>query len=139
MLSPTFPCGCPHHPTPKNKQYAQGWSRYAQGTRHMAFNSGLFYVRASERTIDLMKRIAAKLHRRARLGACTAVREAGAGDAGGPRPASRLLAAKTRFRHRRREKAWDQSVWNEYIFFLSHGDYRSPQVGMGGWRGRLLA
>lgn len=68
---------------------SMGWSRYAQGTRHMAFNSGLFYVRASERTIDLMKRIADKLHK---------------------------------------EKAWDQSVWNEFIFFLSHGEYRSPQV-----------
>eukprot|EP00887_Chlorella_sp_A99_P004607 scaffold4.g4607.t1 len=68
---------------------SMGWSRYAQGARHMAFNSGLFYVRASERTIDLMRRIAAKL---------------------------------------RAEKAWDQSVWNEFIFFLSHGDYRSPQV-----------
>lgn len=27
-----------------------------------------------------------------------------------------------------RQKEWDQSVWNEFIFFLSHGDYKSPQV-----------
>jgi hypothetical protein len=27
-----------------------------------------------------------------------------------------------------KEKEWDQSVWNEAIFFLSHGDYKSPQV-----------
>ncbi|KAL4859773.1 Arabinosyltransferase RRA3 [Chlorella vulgaris] len=49
-----------------------GWSRYAQGTRHMAFNSD-------------------KLTK---------------------------------------QKEWDQSVWNEFIFFLSHGDYKSPQVGV---------
>jgi hypothetical protein len=36
----------------------QGWSRYAQGTRHMAFNSGLFYIKANNRTIDLLTRIA---------------------------------------------------------------------------------
>lgn len=36
----------------------QGWSRYAQGTRHMAFNSGLFFVKANDKTIDLMTRIA---------------------------------------------------------------------------------
>ena len=36
----------------------QGWSRYAQGTRHMAFNSGLFYIKANARTIDLLTRIA---------------------------------------------------------------------------------
>lgn len=37
---------------------AQGWSRYAQGVRHMAFNSGLFYIRANPRTVDLLTRIA---------------------------------------------------------------------------------
>lgn len=36
----------------------QGWSRYAQGTRHMAFNSGLFFIKASNKTIDLLTRIA---------------------------------------------------------------------------------
>ncbi|PRW59143.1 Nucleotide-diphospho-sugar transferase family [Chlorella sorokiniana] len=68
---------------------SMGWSRYAQGTRHMAFNSGLFFVKANEKTIDLMTRIADKLSK---------------------------------------QKEWDQSVWNEYIFFLSHGDYKSPQI-----------
>ena len=68
---------------------SMGWSRYAQGTRHMAFNSGLFFIRANERTVDLLTRIADKLSA---------------------------------------QHAWDQSVWNEFIFFLSHGDYRSPQV-----------
>jgi hypothetical protein len=29
-----------------------------------------------------------------------------------------------------KEAEWDQSVWNEFIFFLSHGDYKSPQVGV---------
>lgn len=81
----------PHAPfTPLPLPPPQGWSRYAQGTKHMAFNSGLFYLRSNERTIDLMRRIADKL---------------------------------------RHHKEWDQSVWNEFIFFLSHGDYRSPQVG----------
>jgi hypothetical protein len=66
-----------------------GWSRYAQGTQHMALNSGLFYLRASARTLSLMRRIAARL---------------------------------------RAERAWDQSVYNEEIFFLSHGDYSSHGV-----------
>ncbi|EFN57650.1 hypothetical protein CHLNCDRAFT_9428, partial [Chlorella variabilis] len=66
-----------------------GWSRYAQGTRHMAFNSGLFFIRANDKTIDLLTRIADRLAK---------------------------------------ESDWDQSVWNEFIFFLSHGDYKSPQV-----------
>ena len=32
-----------------------------QGTTHLNLNSGFFYLRANERTIDLMKRIAARL------------------------------------------------------------------------------
>lgn len=68
---------------------SMGWSRYAQGVRHMAFNSGLFYIRANPRTVDLLTRIADKLGK---------------------------------------HKEWDQSVWNEFIFFLSHGNYKSPQV-----------
>ena len=55
----------------------------------MVLNSGLFYLKASDRTISLMQRIAARL---------------------------------------RKENAWDQSVYNEEIFFLSHGDYVSPGV-----------
>jgi hypothetical protein len=38
--------------------HLQGWSRYAQGTRHMAFNSGLFFIRSNNKTIDLLTRIA---------------------------------------------------------------------------------
>ena len=54
-------------------------------------NSGLFYLQANERTVGLMKRIAARLAK---------------------------------------EKAWDQSVFNEEIFFLSHDDYLSPNVSV---------
>lgn len=55
-------------PTSKGEIYGvddetMGWSRYAQGYRHMAMNSGLFYVRSNERTIDLMKRIAASIEK----------------------------------------------------------------------------
>ncbi len=32
-----------------------------QGTTHLNLNSGLFYIQANARTIDLMKRIAARL------------------------------------------------------------------------------
>jgi hypothetical protein len=76
-----------------------GWSRYAQGFRHMAMNSGLFYLQANARTIDLAGRIAARLER---------------------------------------EAGWDQSMYNLELFTLSHGSYRSPQVGpegCGGGRG----
>lgn len=38
-----------------------GWSRYAEGYRHMAMNSGLFYLRAGPRTLDLMRRIARRV------------------------------------------------------------------------------
>ena len=27
-----------------------------------------------------------------------------------------------------KQKYWDQTAWNEEIFFLSHGAYKSPQV-----------
>lgn len=27
-------------------------------------------------------------------------------------------------------KYWDQTAYNEEIFFLSHGNYKSPQVGV---------
>lgn len=49
-----LPSSTPHCPH-------QGWSRYAQGTRHMAFNSGLFFIRANAKTIDLLTRIAGAL------------------------------------------------------------------------------
>jgi hypothetical protein len=44
-----------------------------------------------------------------------------------------------------REKYWDQTAYNEEIFFLSHDEYRSPQVRMrntlpslGKWTAHLL-
>ena len=52
-------------------------------------NSGLFYLKANERTIELMQRL------------------------------------ETCLNH---EKYWDQTAYNEEIFFLSHDDYRSPQL-----------
>ncbi|KAK9824345.1 hypothetical protein WJX72_009577 [[Myrmecia] bisecta] len=70
---------------------SMGWARYAQGTRHLNMNSGLFYVKANARTIELMTRIADRLSK---------------------------------------VKAWDQSVYNEEIFFLSHGAYKSPNVSV---------
>jgi hypothetical protein len=56
---------------------------------HFNMNSGLFYLRATPRTLDLMRRLERRLSR---------------------------------------EKYWDQSAYNEEMFFLSHGDYKSPQV-----------
>mmetsp|Transcript_20288 Transcript_20288/g.61122 ORF Transcript_20288/g.61122 Transcript_20288/m.61122 type:complete len:374 (+) Transcript_20288:581-1702(+) len=70
---------------------SMGWARYAQATRHMNLNSGLFYLRSNDRTIALLDRIAVRLSK---------------------------------------EKAWDQSVWNEEIFFLSHDDYVAPNVSV---------
>jgi hypothetical protein len=60
-----------------------GWARYAQATKHMNLNSGLFYVRANANTLDLMVRLATRLSR---------------------------------------QKYWDQTAFNEEIFFLSHGN-----------------
>ena len=70
---------------------SMGWSRYAQGTQHMALNSGLFYLKANERTIALMQNIYKRL---------------------------------------RKENAWDQSVYNEEIFFLTHGPVKRAQVSV---------
>jgi arabinosyltransferase len=60
-----------------------GWARYAQATKHMNLNSGLFYVRAAANTVALMEKLAERLSR---------------------------------------QKYWDQTAFNEEIFFLSHGD-----------------
>lgn len=92
---------------------SMGWARYAQviplsslftgprelrrvcpnpclqAMKHFNLNSGLFYLRANDRTVDLMHRLETRLAR---------------------------------------EKYWDQTAYNEEIFFLSHGDYKSPQV-----------
>ncbi|XRA96823.1 arabinosyltransferase [Pycnococcus provasolii] len=64
-----------------------GWSRYAQKIGHFVFNSGLFYLRANKRTLDLLQMVEKKL----------AVM-----------------------------KAWDQSVFNEFLFLLPHGDRNGP-------------
>lgn len=66
-----------------------GWARYAQFNKHFALNSGLFYLRANERTLSLMVRLETRLSK---------------------------------------QKYWDQTAYNEEIFFLSHGSYKSPQV-----------
>ena len=63
--------------------------RFAQKEFHFNMNSGLFYLKANERTIELMQRLETRLNR---------------------------------------EKYWDQTAYNEEIFFISHDDYKSPQV-----------
>lgn len=68
---------------------SMGWARYAQTMRIFVMNSGLFYIRPSERTLLLMDRINDRLRRR---------------------------------------KEWDQAVFNEEMFFASHGDFKSPGV-----------
>ncbi|GAX77314.1 hypothetical protein CEUSTIGMA_g4760.t1 [Chlamydomonas eustigma] len=68
---------------------SMGWARYAQYYKHFNLNSGLFYVKANERTLDLMHRLDTRLSQ---------------------------------------QKYWDQTAWNEEIFFLSHGSHKSPQV-----------
>lgn len=60
-----------------------GWARYAQSTKHMNLNSGLFFVSANANTLALMQRLADRLSH---------------------------------------EKYWDQTAFNEEIFFLSHGN-----------------
>lgn len=70
---------------------SMGWSRYAQGHKHMALNSGLFWLKANARTIRLMQRIAKRVNT---------------------------------------ERQWDQSVYNQEIFNLAHGEYTSPQVSV---------
>ena len=68
---------------------SMGWARFAQLYKHFNMNSGLFYVRANERTLDMMSRLEQRLAK---------------------------------------EKFWDQTAYNEAIFFLSHDEYKSPQV-----------
>jgi arabinosyltransferase len=62
---------------------SMGWARYAQFTKHMNLNSGLFYVRANPNTVAFMEKLAQRLST---------------------------------------QKYWDQTAFNEEIFFLSHGD-----------------
>eukprot|EP00882_Tetradesmus_deserticola_P008116 GHRQ01008551.1.p1 GENE.GHRQ01008551.1~~GHRQ01008551.1.p1 ORF type:complete len:388 (+),score=149.73 GHRQ01008551.1:453-1616(+) len=68
---------------------SMGWARFAQKESHFNLNSGLFYVAANPRTVELMQRLEARLSR---------------------------------------EKYWDQTAYNEEVFFLSHDGYRSPGV-----------
>lgn len=63
---------------------SMGWSRYAHTMRIWVFNSGLFYIRPTIPSIELLDRVTAKLAR---------------------------------------EKAWDQAVFNEELFFPSHPGY----------------
>lgn len=64
-------------------------NRFAQKESHFNLNSGLFYVAANLRTIELMERLETRLSR---------------------------------------QKYWDQTAYNEEIFFLSHDNYRNPKV-----------
>eukprot|EP00882_Tetradesmus_deserticola_P003344 GHRQ01003540.1.p1 GENE.GHRQ01003540.1~~GHRQ01003540.1.p1 ORF type:complete len:388 (+),score=151.31 GHRQ01003540.1:322-1485(+) len=68
---------------------SMGWARFAQKESHFNLNSGLFYVAANPRTVELMQRLEMRLSR---------------------------------------EKYWDQTAYNEEVFFLSHDGYRSPGV-----------
>ncbi|GLC38208.1 hypothetical protein PLESTB_001087700 [Pleodorina starrii] len=70
---------------------SMGWGRYAQYYKHFNLNSGLFYIQANNRTLDLLTRLETRLSK---------------------------------------EKYWDQTAYNEEIFFLSHGSYKSPQVSV---------
>lgn len=63
---------------------SMGWSRYAHTMRIWVFNSGLFYIRPTIPSIELLDRVTAKLAK---------------------------------------EKAWDQAVFNEELFFPSHPGY----------------
>jgi hypothetical protein len=66
-----------------------GWSRYAQLHKAFNLNSGFFFVRANDRTVELMRRLEDRLSR---------------------------------------TKYWDQTAYNEELFFLPHGDsFTSPQ------------
>ena len=61
-----------------------GWARYAHTMRIFVFNSGLFYIRPTVPSIELLDRVTARLAR---------------------------------------EKAWDQAVFNEELFYPSHPGY----------------
>ncbi|GFH15326.1 glycosyltransferase, partial [Haematococcus lacustris] len=70
---------------------SMGWARFAQFYKHFNMNSGLFYLRANKRTLELLVRLETRLSK---------------------------------------QKYWDQTAYNEEIFFLSHGSYKSPQVSV---------
>eukprot|EP00798_Chlamydomonas_sp_ICE-L_P019065 gene19065-25669_t len=68
---------------------SMGWAQFAQYYKHFNMNSGLFWLKANTRVLELMTRLDDRLAR---------------------------------------QKYWDQTAYNEEIFFLSHGEYKSPQV-----------
>jgi len=70
---------------------SMGWARFAQFYKRFNMNSGLFYLRANARTLELMTRLEDRLSK---------------------------------------QKYWDQTAYNEEIFFMSHGKYKSPQVSV---------
>ncbi|KAL2635396.1 hypothetical protein R1flu_006875 [Riccia fluitans] len=63
---------------------SMGWARYAHTMRIWVFNSGLFYIRPTVASIELLDRVTLRLSK---------------------------------------EKAWDQAVFNEELFFPSHPGY----------------
>mmetsp|Transcript_22664 Transcript_22664/g.70384 ORF Transcript_22664/g.70384 Transcript_22664/m.70384 type:complete len:412 (+) Transcript_22664:55-1290(+) len=66
-----------------------GWARYVHTVHWYVMNSGLFFIKANEKTVDLMDRITARLEK---------------------------------------EKAWDQAVFNEEIFYPSHDEYKASTI-----------
>jgi arabinosyltransferase len=67
---------------------SMGWSRYAQVHKAFNLNSGLFFARSNDRTVELMRRLEERLSR---------------------------------------TKYWDQTAYNEELFFMPHGSITSPQ------------
>ncbi len=63
---------------------SMGWARYAHTMRIWVFNSGLFYIRPTVPSIELLDRVTDRLSK---------------------------------------EKAWDQAVFNEELFYPSHPGY----------------
>jgi hypothetical protein len=126
-----------------------GWSRWAHTIRVFTLNSGLFYIRPNARTIALMDRITARLMKEK------------AWDQAVRRPArlqellGRWSAACSETQARPRPRARSQprphplQVFNEEIWFPSHGDFTGSHIrwaaGLGwaagwgwGWTGLLL-
>ncbi len=98
-----------------------------QGTTHLNMNSGLFYIQANVRTVDLMKRVAARLAKEKAwdqvclLWPVTLVKvplQADMVDVTSHCFSASILSTTRPL----------QSVFNEEIFFLSHGDYKNPGV-----------
>lgn len=99
-----------------------------QGTTHLNLNSGLFYIQANVRTIDLMKRIAARLAREKAWDQVRLLKLAQQSfwycSIHHTIFIPLILAASIGAQHIH----FLQSVFNEEIFFLSHGNYKNPGV-----------